>query len=41
VTCAIPATNDAKHLEDNLDAALGTLPDAGQRRRMEALVASL
>ena len=41
VTCAIPATSDVQHLEDNRDAALGGLPDARQRQRMEALIASL
>ncbi len=41
VTCAIPATSRVTHLEDNLDAALGALPDARQRKRMEALAANL
>jgi aryl-alcohol dehydrogenase-like predicted oxidoreductase len=34
VTCAIPATNDPKHLEDNLQGGLGRLPDANDRKRM-------
>jgi diketogulonate reductase-like aldo/keto reductase len=31
VTCAIPATGKVKHLQDNLAAARGRLPDAKQR----------
>jgi aryl-alcohol dehydrogenase-like predicted oxidoreductase len=31
VTCAIPATGDVRHVEDNLAAARGPLPDARQR----------
>jgi aryl-alcohol dehydrogenase-like predicted oxidoreductase len=31
VTCAIPATGKLKHLQDNLAAARGRLPDARQR----------
>ena len=34
VTCAIPATNDPKHLEDNLQGGLGRLPDPKDRKRM-------
>ncbi len=34
VTCAIPATSKVKHLEDNMAAARGRLPDAGERARM-------
>lgn len=34
VTCAIPGTTSVAHLEDNLDAARGRLPDESQRRRM-------
>jgi aryl-alcohol dehydrogenase-like predicted oxidoreductase len=34
VTCAIPATNNSGHLEDNLRAGLGWLPDPAARRRM-------
>jgi aryl-alcohol dehydrogenase-like predicted oxidoreductase len=34
VTCAIPGTRRADHLEDNLGAAVGRLPDAAMRRRM-------
>ena len=35
VTCAIPGMTKLKHVEDNLGAARGTLPDAAMRRRME------
>jgi aryl-alcohol dehydrogenase-like predicted oxidoreductase len=34
VTCAIPATRQRAHLDDDLDAALGRLPDEKLRRRM-------
>jgi aryl-alcohol dehydrogenase-like predicted oxidoreductase len=34
VTCAIPGTRRVAHLEDNLRAARGRLPDAKTRRRM-------
>jgi len=34
VTCAIPGTSRVVHLEDNLKAGLGRLPDAAMRRRM-------
>jgi aryl-alcohol dehydrogenase-like predicted oxidoreductase len=34
VTCVIPATRDPAHLRDNLQAAVGRLPDAGERRRL-------
>ncbi|WP_374691487.1 aldo/keto reductase [Accumulibacter sp.] len=34
VTCVIPATNKVQHLEDNLAAARGRLPDGRQRTRM-------
>jgi diketogulonate reductase-like aldo/keto reductase len=36
VTCVIPATRNPDHLADNLAAATGRLPDAGQRRRLRA-----
>ena len=41
VTCAIPATGNARHLEDNMAAGLGRLPDARLRQRMVEYVASL
>jgi diketogulonate reductase-like aldo/keto reductase len=34
VTCVIPATGDLKHLEDNMAAGTGPLPDPAQRQRM-------
>jgi aryl-alcohol dehydrogenase-like predicted oxidoreductase len=34
VTCAIPATSKRAHLDEDLDAALGRLPDEKLRRRM-------
>ena len=36
VTVAIPGTTKVEHLEDNLGAARGRLPDAAMRRRIEA-----
>jgi aryl-alcohol dehydrogenase-like predicted oxidoreductase len=36
VTCVIPATSQLKHLEDNMGAGLGRLPDAATRARMVA-----
>jgi aryl-alcohol dehydrogenase-like predicted oxidoreductase len=41
VTCAIPATGNVRHLEDNLQAALGRLPDQKQRRRMVETIVQL
>ena len=35
VTCAIPGMTRVANLEDNLGAAMGRLPDAAMRRRME------
>ena len=37
VTCVIPATNNPQHLEDNMAAGLGRLPDAKTRERMASL----
>lgn len=37
VTCVIPATNNPQHLEDNMAAGFGRLPDAKTRERMAAL----
>jgi diketogulonate reductase-like aldo/keto reductase len=34
VTCVIPATSKPHHMEDNLQAGLGRLPDEKMRRRM-------
>jgi len=35
VTCVIPGTETVEHLTDNLGAALGRLPDAALRKRIE------
>ncbi len=37
VTAAIPGTTNVKHLEDNLGALRGRLPDAAMRKRIEQL----
>ncbi|MCB2109316.1 MAG: aldo/keto reductase [Rhodobacteraceae bacterium] len=34
VTCAIPATSKVRHINDNLNAARGRLPDAKERERI-------
>jgi diketogulonate reductase-like aldo/keto reductase len=34
VTCVIPATSQAQHMRDNLEAGFGELPDAATRERM-------
>jgi len=34
VTCAIPATSKPLHMQDNLEAGFGRLPDAATRKRM-------
>jgi diketogulonate reductase-like aldo/keto reductase len=36
VTCAIPATRDVAHLEDNMAAARGVLPDDALRKQIAA-----
>jgi diketogulonate reductase-like aldo/keto reductase len=41
ITCAIPATDKPRHLEDNMQGGIGRLPDAKMRRRMAELVSSL
>jgi aryl-alcohol dehydrogenase-like predicted oxidoreductase len=40
-TCAIPATANVRHLEDNMQAGLGRLPDAKQRQRMVDVISQL
>jgi diketogulonate reductase-like aldo/keto reductase len=40
VTCAIPATDKTRHLEDNMQGGIGRLPDAAMRRQMKELVSS-
>jgi diketogulonate reductase-like aldo/keto reductase len=41
VTCAIPATSKVEHLVDNMQAGVGTLPDAATRERMARYVDEL
>jgi len=41
VTVAIPGTTKVEHLEDNLGAARGRLPDAAMRRRIETFFDAL
>jgi hypothetical protein len=41
VTCAIPATNNVQHLEDNMRGGVGRLPDAKLRQRMIQVLAKL
>jgi aryl-alcohol dehydrogenase-like predicted oxidoreductase len=41
VTCAIPATDKPRHLEDNIQAGAGPLPDAKMRQKMVEMVSSL
>ncbi|HEY2679832.1 MAG TPA: aldo/keto reductase [Candidatus Udaeobacter sp.] len=41
ITCAIPATDKPNHLQDNMQAGIGRLPDAKLRHRMVELVSSL
>lgn len=40
VTCVIPATGKLQHLEDNMAAGRGRLPDAKQRARMAEYLAT-
>ncbi len=41
VTCVIPATGNVRHLEDNMGAGLGRLPDSKERQRMVDAIAQL
>jgi diketogulonate reductase-like aldo/keto reductase len=41
VTCAIPATSNARHLEDNMQGGAGRMPDENLRRRMLDTISSL
>ncbi len=41
VTVITPATSQARHMRDNMGAAMGTLPDEATRQRMIELVDSL
>ena len=41
VTCAIPATSQVAHMQENMGANFGALPDLGTRERMVRYVESL
>jgi aryl-alcohol dehydrogenase-like predicted oxidoreductase len=41
VTCSIPATDNAQHLKDNMEAGRSRLPTAKQRQQMLELVSAL
>lgn len=41
VTCVIPATSNARHLEDDIHGGMGKLPDATLRERMVRAMANL
>ena len=41
LTCAIPATSNPKHMQDNMMAGVGRLPDVETRRRMARYVEEL
>ena len=41
VTCAIPATSNARHVRENMGAAFGPMPDEALRKRMADHVARL
>src|SRR6266699_3419170 len=41
ITCVIPATSKPQHVEDNMAAGLGRLPDTKMRQRMLAIASSL
>jgi aryl-alcohol dehydrogenase-like predicted oxidoreductase len=41
VTCAVPATDKPRHLEENIQGGIGALPDTKTRQRMVELVSSL
>jgi len=41
VTCVIPATSKVHHMQDNMGAGFGRLPDAKMRSRMEDYFAAL
>jgi aryl-alcohol dehydrogenase-like predicted oxidoreductase len=41
VTCVIPATDKPRHLEDNMQAGIGRLPDAKTRQQMRQFISGL
>jgi aryl-alcohol dehydrogenase-like predicted oxidoreductase len=41
ITCPIPATHNPEHMQDNMAAGLGRMPDEAERRRMAEFVEGL
>ena len=41
VTCVIPATNNPRHVEDNMQSGIGRLPDTKTRQRMVQVISGL
>ena len=41
VTCVIPATSQVAHMQENMGAAYGVLPDKEHRQRMLSYVESI
>jgi len=41
VTCVIPATSKVHHLQDNMAAGFGRLPDSAMRKKMVGYIASI
>ena len=41
VTVAIPATSQTAHMDENMGALIGTLPDESMRKKMHAFYKSL
>ena len=41
VTCVIPATNNPRHVEDNMQSGIGRLPDIKTRQRMVQFISAL
>src|SRR6267142_1830057 len=41
VTCVIPATDKPRHLEDNMQAGIGRLPDTKTRQQMRQFISGL
>jgi diketogulonate reductase-like aldo/keto reductase len=40
VTCAIPATGNLRHLEDNMQGGVGRIPDGKMRQQMVAVISA-
>jgi aryl-alcohol dehydrogenase-like predicted oxidoreductase len=41
ITCVLTETSDPAHMEENMGAGLGRLPDEAARRRMREVAATL